>query len=131
MTNLSTTFSRADEDAQPATLEDLLRDVSLIGLTKRMGRDFRRLSLRIADTSEHLADMSGLVVDGEVYTASWRQEYAACGCKKGDHPFTRDNPWFARSHWQETRADAQAMATKVHGHLVTRLVAVTPMEVVG
>lgn len=131
MTNLATTFSRADEAPQPAGLEDVLADVSRIGLVKRMGRDFRRLALRLADNSEHLATMSGLVVEGEVYTASWRQEYAACGCKKGDHPFTRDNPWFARSHWQETRADAQAMATKVHGHLVTRLVAVTPVEVVA
>lgn len=129
MTDLSTTFSRADEDAQPATLEDLLRDVSLIGLTRRMGRDFRRLSLRIADTSEHLANMSGLVVDGEVYTASWSQEYAPCGCKDGKHEFSTDAPWFKRGYWTD-RANAQKTATKLRGHVVTHLVANTTMEVV-
>jgi hypothetical protein len=122
----------AEEEAPElqADLPDILRLVETLGTARRMGRLWRKAALALADAAQDLERMNGLVVEGEVYTAHWRHSWAACGCRDGKHTWTRDNAWFGRAGWQETRADAQAQADRVRGHLVTQLTAYTPMEVV-
>jgi hypothetical protein len=143
MTNLATTFSRADEDAQPATLEDLLRMVEKLGTEKRMGREWRKLALRISDAVEDLKTMEGLVSEGEVYALGrvWK-EHATCKCGDNKHEYRRDAPE-ARGHWHQTRRDAETelVESKQHHvmwypnrptpHLVARLAATTGTEKVG
>jgi len=128
MTNLDTAFSRPDEDPEPLGLEDVIRMVAGLALDRRLGRDWRRRALALTDAAAELESMSGLVIDGQVYDARHHQDWAPCGCKNKQHQYIPDNPWFARSHWTETRADAAELTAKYRGHLVTRLTATTPIE---
>lgn len=108
MTTLGIAYSRADADPSLPNLADVL-DLAVVGGTP----------------VEHV---TGLVVDGEAYTVHVRQEWAACGCRDGLHSFGKDDPWFARGHWHERRADAAELAGKVRGHVVTHLVATSSVE---
>lgn len=108
MTALGIAYSRADADAALPNLADVL-DLATVG----------------GVAVEHV---TGLVVDGCAYNVRVIQEWAACGCRDGLHSFGKDDPWFARGHWHERRADATDLAAKVRGHVVTHLVATSSVE---
>lgn len=122
-----------------ADLPDLLRMVAKLATVKRLGRDFRRLALALADAGADVERMEGLVIEGEAYAATWRQEYAVCRCGDGKHEERRDAPP-GRAAWQRTRREADAsLATAVarwkwgarsnpEPHLVHHLVSTTTTE---
>ena len=112
-----------------ADLPDLIRMIARMPTVPRLGSIWRELALAISDAGEDIDRMAGLVAEGEVYNVRWEQQWAPCACKDGKHRFTRDG-WFGRLGWMETRADAEKRRDRVRGHLLTRLIATTSMEVV-
>lgn len=123
----------ATEDTPPlqADLSDVLRLVAELATTPAMGRRGRQILFALSNAGHDIEKFDGLVIEGETYTASWRKEYAPCGCRDGVHRFTRDS-YFGRSYWTETRVDAEQIVRRwgTGGHLVTHLVATTGIEVV-
>lgn len=113
---------------KPATLADLLDLVSKLREVAPMGRDGRKILLRLADLADDVDTMTGLVVKGEVHRVTLEDQHAPCGCRSKTHPFTRDG-WFGRAHWT-TKSEAQQKRAKLQGHIVRRTVAYTDMEVV-
>jgi hypothetical protein len=112
-----------------AELSDLLRMVTRMGEAPRLGKEWRELALAITNAAGDVEKMSGLVLDGEVYNVRVEQHWAPCGCRDGKHRFSRDG-WFGRAGWLDDREEAEKRKDRVRGHIVTRLVAATSLEVV-
>lgn len=110
-------------------LPDLLRMVARMAAVPRLGDEWTDLALAVTNAAEDAEMMSGLVADGEVYSVRWEQQWAPCGCKDDRHRFSRDG-WFGRAGWLDDRDEAEKRKGRVRGHLVTRLVAYTSMEMV-
>jgi hypothetical protein len=124
-----------------ASLGDTLAMVAKLGAVRRLGLEWRRLALALSNTAPDIACMDGLVIEGEVYAARWRQEYAVCHCGNNLHEYRRDWPR-GRGHWHTTKREAQAMLKQAQDqrasweprrpepHLVSHLVATTATETV-
>lgn len=125
-----------------ADLPDVLRMVARIATVPRLGRDFRRIALALANAGHDLDRMDGLVIDGETYSATYRKEFAVCRCGDGKHEARRDAPP-GRAAWQTTRREADAsLATAIDRwqwaggrtpkpHRVFHIVATTSTEAVS
>ena len=119
----------ADSPELHADLSDVLRMVASLDVMTRLGQEWRRRALALSDAAPDVERMDGLVIEGEVYALDRvRQEWAPCGCKDGQHEFSTDAPWFKRGYWTE-KAAAMKTAETLRGHVVTHLVATTPMEI--
>ena len=121
-----------DADETPelqADLSDVLRLITELATVATMGRRGRQILFALANAAHDVERFEGLVVEGEVYGVRWHQEWAPCGCRNGDHTFSRDG-WFGRSYWTTDKTWAAAKANRLKGHLVTRLLASTTTEVV-
>lgn len=131
----------ATEDTPPlqADLPDILRLVAELATVQPMGRRGRQILMALHVAGLDVEKMDGLVIEGEVYNARWRQEYAVCHCGDDKHEFRRDAPP-GRGHWHGTKHDAQSLLNEAIArweawtpnrpkpHLATHLVASTGTE---
>lgn len=123
-----------------ATLADLFRMVGELRDIPAMGRDGRRILLSLKQAAHDLPLMGGLVVKGDLYAITAREEWAVCHCGDDKHELRKDWPR-GRSDWarskpaaleQLKRARQQHTTWDTPGrpvpHLVHHLVATTPPE---
>lgn len=125
-----------------ADLPDLLRLITELATVPTMGRRGRQILFALANAAHDVEQMTGLVIEGDVYTAAWTTEWAACKCGDNRHEWRRDAPE-GRGLWHLARRDAEAEVKEAQRHhmswypgrptphLVKHLVATTTTEKVS
>jgi hypothetical protein len=125
-----------------ADLPDVLNLVAKLGAAPRLGRDFRRAALTLANAAEDVEHMNGLVIEGEAYNVRWYHEWAVCHCGDVRHEYRKDWPR-GRGHWHLRKDDAETELRRAQQqrasweshrpepHLVWHLVAETTTEAVA
>lgn len=134
----------ATEETTPLQpdLPDVLRILGELAHIPTMGRRGRQILFELAHAGDHVEKFEGLVIEGEVYGITWRQEFAVCKCGDGKHEYRRDAP-HGRGHWHEARRDVDALLAvavnrwsswekhRPEPHMVTQVVATTSTEKVA
>jgi hypothetical protein len=127
-------------EPMPLKLAVLLNHAARLKAVPRLGRDFRREALALADAD--IDGTAGLVVQGVAHEARIYEEFAVCWCNDEKHEYRRDAPR-GRAHWHSTRRHAEAeLREAIKGwmkwykpekqsmpHLVCHYVASTPTVV--
>jgi hypothetical protein len=116
---------------QPATLDDVMRLLQeLRAGGPAMGRNGRKILLKLWDAAEDIDTMTGLVVKGEVHRVTIAKDHAPCGCRDGKHTFSRDgSAWFGRGHFT-TEEESRKKAARNQSHVVRRTTGYAELEVI-